>query len=205
MKVDPLTCARSAAWSMLYADDAGIVSQSAEGVAKMMTVIVSVFEAVNLTVSEKKTATMLLRTPNQAPQTSPLVIDAARQTMQLLYLHGLVVASSGILSEITRRVRLEWACYNRFKGGLYDMEDAPFTLKSAHPKGRVASSLVRRSERAPPPTPALGRRNHTLSAGTGNVDLDSGNNTPGVKKCRQRMVERVVSALLSTSSSTEAK
>ena len=52
----------------------------------MMTVIVTVFEAAGLTVSEKKTETMLLRTPNQAPQTSPLVIEAAgqryRQTMQ---------------------------------------------------------------------------------------------------------------------------
>ena len=28
---DPLACARRAAWGMLYADDAGIVSKSAEG------------------------------------------------------------------------------------------------------------------------------------------------------------------------------
>ena len=71
---------------MLYADDAGIVSKSAEGLAKMMTVIVTVFEGAGLTVSEKKTETMLLRTPNQVPQTSPLVIEAVgqmyRQTMQ---------------------------------------------------------------------------------------------------------------------------
>ena len=40
---------------MLYADDAGIVSKSAEGLAKVMTVIVTVFEAAGLTVSEKKT------------------------------------------------------------------------------------------------------------------------------------------------------
>ena len=37
---------------MLYADVAGIVSKSAEGLAKMMTVIVTVFEAAGLTVSE---------------------------------------------------------------------------------------------------------------------------------------------------------
>ena len=47
---------------MLYADDAGIVSKSAEGPAKMMTVIVTVFEAAGLTVSDQKTETMLLRT-----------------------------------------------------------------------------------------------------------------------------------------------
>ena len=71
---------------MGYADDAGIASTSAEGLAKMMTVIVTVFEAAGLTVSEKKTETMLQRTPNQGIRASPLVIEAAglryMQTMQ---------------------------------------------------------------------------------------------------------------------------
>ena len=52
----------------------------------MMTVIVTVFEAECLTVSDEKTETMLLRTADQAPRTAPLVIDAAgqryRQTTQ---------------------------------------------------------------------------------------------------------------------------
>ena len=48
---------------MLYADNAGIVPTSAEGLEKMMTVIVIAFEAAGLTVSETKTETML-RTPN---------------------------------------------------------------------------------------------------------------------------------------------
>ena len=74
---DPLTCVRRAVRGMLYAHDAGIVSKSAEGLAKMMTVIVTVFEAAGLTVSENNTDTMLLRTPDQAPRTSPLVIEAA--------------------------------------------------------------------------------------------------------------------------------
>ena len=51
---DPLACVRRAVWGMLYADDAGIVSKSAKGLAKMMTVIVKVFEATGLTVSEKE-------------------------------------------------------------------------------------------------------------------------------------------------------
>ena len=63
---------------MLWADDAGIVSKSAEDLAKM-TAIVTVFEASDLTVSEKKTETMLLRTPDQASCTSPLVIEAVGQ------------------------------------------------------------------------------------------------------------------------------
>ena len=44
-----------------------------------MTVIVTVFEAAGLTVSENNTDTMLLRTPDQAPLTSPLIIEAAVQ------------------------------------------------------------------------------------------------------------------------------
>ena len=95
---------------MLYADDASIMSKSAEGLAKMMTVVVTVFEAAGLTVSEKKTETMLLRTPNQAIRTSPLVVEAAgqmyMQTMNFLYLGGLVDASTDIMPEIKRRIRL---------------------------------------------------------------------------------------------------
>ena len=52
---DPLTCVRRAVWGMLYADDAGIVSKSAEGLSKRMTVVVVVFKAAGLAVSEKKT------------------------------------------------------------------------------------------------------------------------------------------------------
>ena len=85
---------------MLYADDAGIMSKSAEGLAKMMTVIFTVSDAAGLTVFDKKTETMLLRTPDQAPCTSPLVIEAAgqryTQTSQFLYLGGLIDASADI-------------------------------------------------------------------------------------------------------------
>ena len=52
---------RRAVWGMLYADDAGIVSRSPAGLARMMTVIVEVFGAFGLTVSEKKTETLLIR------------------------------------------------------------------------------------------------------------------------------------------------
>ena len=129
---------------MLYADDAGIVSKSADGLAKMMTVIVTVFEAAGLTVSEK-TETMLLRTPDQAPCNSPLVIEAAvqryRQTTQFSYLGGLVDASADIMPEIKRWVRLAWACYSRFKRELYDMEAAPFALKLRMLKAEVTETL----------------------------------------------------------------
>ena len=112
-----------------------IVSKSAEGLAKMMTVVVTVIEATGLTVSAKKAETMLVRTPGQAPQTSPLVIEAAgqsyRQATQSLHLVGLVNVGADIMPEIKRRVRLAWACYKRFKRKLYNMEAAPFTQRCA--------------------------------------------------------------------------
>ena len=77
---------------MYYADDAGIVSKSAEGLAKTTTVIVTVFEAAGLTESETKTETMLLQTPDPTTFAPPIVIEAVgqryKQTAQFLYLGG---------------------------------------------------------------------------------------------------------------------
>ena len=63
------------------------------------------------------------------------------QTMQFLYLGGLVDASADIVPEVKRRIRLAWACYNRFKRELYDMEDAPFTPKVCMLKAEVMETL----------------------------------------------------------------
>ena len=49
-------------WGMLYADDAGIVSRSSEGLERMMTVIVTACSSFELTVSEAKTEMMCLQT-----------------------------------------------------------------------------------------------------------------------------------------------
>ena len=59
----PLERARRAVWGMFYADDAGVVSRSQEGLTRMMTTIVEVFGEFGLTVSEKKTETLLMRAP----------------------------------------------------------------------------------------------------------------------------------------------
>ena len=125
---------------MVYADGAGNVSKSAEGLA-MMIVIVTVFKAAGLTLSEK-TDTMLLRTPDQAPCTSPLVIEAAgqryRQTTQFLNLGGLVDASADIMPEIKRRVRLAWACHKlkSIQAGAVRYGGCPVRAEVAHAKGR---------------------------------------------------------------------
>ena len=46
------------------------------------------------------------------------------------------------MPEIKRRVRLEWACYSRFKRELYDMKAAPFTLKVRMLKAEVMETLL---------------------------------------------------------------
>ena len=68
---------------MLYADDAGVVSRSQEGLTRMMSIIiVEVFGAFGLAVSEKKTETLLMRAPEKQPKKGgspppPLVIEAS--------------------------------------------------------------------------------------------------------------------------------
>ena len=112
----------------------------------MMAVIVTVFEAASLTVSEKKTDTMIPRHRTRHPETSPLVTEAAgqryRQATQFLYLGDLVNASADIMPEIERRVRLKGACYSRFKRELYDVEAAPFALKVRMPKAEVMETQL---------------------------------------------------------------
>ena len=76
----------------------------------MSTVIMTVLEAAGLTVSEKKTETVLLRTPLQAPQHESLIIEAAGQRYtqtndECISLGGVVNEDTNISPEIERRVR----------------------------------------------------------------------------------------------------
>ena len=109
-----LECARRAVWGMLYADDAGVVSRSQEGLTRMVTIIVEVFGAFRLTVSEKKTKTLLIRAPEKQPKKagSPppsQVIEAAgqkyAQTAQLRYLSGLVNEEGELTQENNHQSR----------------------------------------------------------------------------------------------------
>ena len=105
-----------------------------------MTIIVTVFRTARLTVSEKKTKTLLLQTPDQASLTPPLVIEAAgqryRQKTQFLYLGGVMHESADLPRETDRRTRLMRACHKRFAPKLYDMAIAPALPDSPHAEGR---------------------------------------------------------------------
>ena len=75
---------------MLYADDAGIVSRSSEGLERMMTVIVTACSSFGLAVSEAKTETMCLWTKGGGKVS--FTINAAGQVynpkIEFVYLGG---------------------------------------------------------------------------------------------------------------------
>ena len=64
---------------MLYADDAGLISQSPEQLRKTMEVIVVVCAAFGLTVSEAKSEIMCLRTNGMPKSTATFSVEAAGQ------------------------------------------------------------------------------------------------------------------------------
>ena len=147
----PLERARRAIWGMLYADDADVVSRSQEGLRRMMTIIVEVLGAFGLTVSEKKTDTLLMRTPEKQPKKGgspplPLVIEAAgqkyAQTAQFRYLGGLVNKDGELAQEINHRSRAEWARIRRFSRELFDRPRAPWRLKVRLLKAKAMEALL---------------------------------------------------------------
>ena len=78
---------RRAVWGMLYADDACIVSQSPQGLAMMMEVIVEVCRAFALTVSvEEDRDHVYARTAYTADDGASRCSRANLQTSAILYL-----------------------------------------------------------------------------------------------------------------------
>ena len=113
---------RRAVWGMLYADDAWIVSQSPQGLAKMMDVIVEVCQAFALTVSAKMPKTMCMPPP-RTPQTMVRVEVGGqiyKQVQSFTYLGGAVTESPYVSVEIARRTRACWVRIRRYLRELYD-------------------------------------------------------------------------------------
>ena len=147
----PLERARRAVWGMLYADDAGVVSRSQEGLTMMMPIIVELFGAFGLTVSEEKTATLLMRAPEKQPKKGrspppPPVIEAAgqkyAQTAQFRYLGGLVNEDGELTQEINHRSRAAWACIGRFSRELFDRPRASWRHKVRLLKAEAMEALL---------------------------------------------------------------
>lgn len=140
-KKTPLERVEAAVWGMLYADDAGVVSRSAEGLARMMTVVVEVFAEFGLTVSEKKTETLVMKLPikrakegePQPPPPPPLAVEAAgqrySQTTEFRNLGGFINEDDELKRQINHRGRAAWGCVRRYGPELFDRPGAPQRLK----------------------------------------------------------------------------
>ena len=93
-------------WGMLYADDAGIVSRSLEGLERMITAIMTASSAFGLMVSEAKTEFMCLQIKGGGKVS--FTINAAgqvyKQTIEFVYLGGAISADRYLSIEITRRL-----------------------------------------------------------------------------------------------------
>ena len=143
-----------AVWGMLYADDAGIVSRSLAGLARMMTVIVEVFGAFGLTISEKKTETLLMRAPEKAQQpgetSTPhlLALEIAgagqkyHQLHEFVYLGGLITEDADITRYINRRTKIAWGCFRKFSTEMFDRPSAPLRLKARLLKAEATEALL---------------------------------------------------------------
>ena len=163
-KVGPetaLECVRRALWGMLYADDACIVSRSTRGLGRMMAVLVEVFGAFGLTISESKTETMCMPIPH-APATK-IVFNATgqqyRQTTSFTYLGGTVTEMPNLSDEIDRRIRAGWIGFKRYKrelqaGTVRPPEGKPAASEGADGEVRGSrNSLVRMRDVDPPEVP----------------------------------------------------
>ena len=96
-------------WGTLYADVAGVVSQSPEQLMKMMGVIVVVCAAFGLTVSKAKTEIMCLRAKGMPESTATFSVGEAgqvyNQTNEFVYLEGNVNQNADLSIEVDRRIR----------------------------------------------------------------------------------------------------
>ena len=99
---------------MLYADDAGVVS---EQLGKMMGVLVVMCAACGLTISEAKTEIMYLRAKGMPESTAIFSVEAAgqmyNQTNEFVYLGGNVNHTAVLPIEVDRRVRNAWCSFRK--------------------------------------------------------------------------------------------
>ena len=131
---------------MIYADDAGVVSQSPEQLRKMMEVTVVVCVAVGLTVSEAKTEIMCLRTNGTSESTATFSVEAAgqvySQTNEFVYLGANVNHSANLSIKDSRRIRNAWCRFRKYTLELYGRPNAPPELKTRMLRAEVLETML---------------------------------------------------------------
>ena len=119
---------------MLYAGDAGVVSQPPEQPRKMMEVIVVVGVAFGLTVSEAKTEIICFRAKGILESIAIFNVETAdqmyNQTDEFVYLGGSVNHNTDLSIMVDRRMSNAWYSFRKYTLELYDRPSAPLELKS---------------------------------------------------------------------------
>ena len=133
-------------WGMLYADDAGVVSQSPEQLRKMRGMIVVVCAAFGLTISEAKTEIMCSRVKGMPEPTATFSVEAAGQvynpTNEFVYLGGNVNHNADLSIEVYRRIRNVWCSFRKYTLELYDRPSAPLELKIRMLRAEILETML---------------------------------------------------------------
>ena len=121
---------------MVYANDAGVVSQLPEQLRKMMDVMVVVCTAFGLTVSAAETEIICLRTKRMPESTAFFSVEAVgqvyHQTNEFVYLGAGSINYNGDLSIMVDRRNLHnasWYSFRRYTLEPFDRPSAPLELK----------------------------------------------------------------------------
>ena len=127
-----------------YADDACIVSQSPQGLAKIMEVIVEVCRVFALIVSAKKTETMCMPPPRTL--WTMVRIEAVgqiyKQVQSFTDLRHAVTETPDISVEIARRTRACWMRIRRYSRELYDQPKLALSLKTRMVRAEAIEALL---------------------------------------------------------------
>ena len=133
-------------WGMLYADNAGVVSQLPEQLRKMMEVVMVVCAVFDLTASEAKTEITCLRAKGVPESTAIFSVEAAGQvnnhTNEFVYLRGNVNHNVDLSIEVDLRIRNAWCSFRKYTLELYDRPSAPLELKIRMLRAEVLETML---------------------------------------------------------------
>ena len=133
-------------WGMLYADDAGVVSQSPAQLRKMMGFIVVVCVAFGLPVSEAKTEIKCVRAKGMPESLAILSVEAAgqvsNQTNEFVYLGGNGNHNANLSMEVDRRIRNAWCSFQKYTLELYDRPSASLEFKLRMLRAEILETML---------------------------------------------------------------
>jgi hypothetical protein len=134
-------------WSMLYADDAAIVSKSEVGLAGMMSIIVKATLQFGLTVSENKTKTMYAakKSALEVKRVTITVIAGGQsygQVAHFTYLGTRLSESGGVSEEIKERKVKAWGKWIVRKKALYQNKNVIPCVKLSMLRQEIIETLL---------------------------------------------------------------